>query len=58
MQSPKKWLILDLVSSALFLIVIDMTVLYTTFPTLTHDLHATASEKRWIVNIYMRVACC
>lgn len=56
MQSPKKWLILAIVSSALFLIVIDMTVLYTALPTLTHDLHATASEKLWIVNIYALVA--
>ncbi|TKY81200.1 MFS transporter [Pectobacterium polonicum] len=56
MQSPKKWLILAIVSSALFLIVIDMTVLYTALPTLTHDLHATASDKLWIVNIYALVA--
>ncbi|MBN3063980.1 MFS transporter [Pectobacterium aquaticum] len=56
MQSPKKWLTLAIVSSALFLIVIDMTVLYTALPTLTHDLHATASEKLWIVNIYALVA--
>ena len=56
MQSPKKWLILAIVSSALFLIVIDMTVLYTALPTLTHDLHATASEKLWIVNIYALIA--
>ncbi|MEI7087829.1 MFS transporter [Pectobacterium versatile] len=56
MQSPKKWLILAIVSSALFLIVIDMTVLYTALPTLTHDLHASASDKLWIVNIYALVA--
>ncbi|PLY37203.1 MFS transporter [Pectobacterium aquaticum] len=56
MQSPKKWLILAIVSSALFLIVIDMTVLYTALPRLTHDLHATASEKLWIVNIYALIA--
>ena len=41
-----------LISSALFLIVIDMTVLYTVLPTLTHELHASASEKLWIVNVY------
>ncbi|RRO07031.1 MFS transporter [Pectobacterium aquaticum] len=56
MQSPKKWLILAIVSSALFLIVIDMTVLYTALPRLTHDLHATASDKLWIVNIYALIA--
>ncbi|BBI33554.1 MFS transporter [Cohnella abietis] len=48
----QRWLVLAIVSSALFLIVIDMTVLYTALPTLTYDLAATASEKLWIVNIY------
>ena len=32
-----RWLILLVVSSALFLIVIDMTVLHTALPTLTRD---------------------
>lgn len=41
-----------LISSALFSIVIDMTVLYTALPTLTHELHANASEKLWIINAY------
>lgn len=48
----QRWIVLAIVSSALFLIVIDMTVLYTVLPQLTHDLTATASEKLWIVNIY------
>lgn len=47
-----RWLVLAIVSSALFLIVIDMTVLYTALPRLTHDLAATATEKLWIVNAY------
>lgn len=47
-----RWLVLATVSSALFLIVIDMTVLYTALPSLTHDLAATATEKLWIVNAY------
>lgn len=51
----KKATVLALVSSALFLIVIDMTVLYTALPILTHDLHATATEKLWIVNAYALV---
>ncbi|QDQ86531.1 MFS transporter [Alcaligenaceae bacterium SJ-26] len=51
-QHADRWLILAIVSSALFLIVVDMTVLYTALPRLTHDLHATASEKLWILNIY------
>src|SRR5690606_36405409 len=51
-SNANRWLILAIISSALFLIVIDMTVLYTALPTLTHDLRATASEKLWIVNAY------
>ena len=47
-----RWLVLAIVSSALFLIVIDMTVLYTALPRLTHDLAASASEKLWIINAY------
>lgn len=48
----QRWMILAIVSSALFLITIDMTVLYTALPRLTHDLAATAAEKLWIVNAY------
>lgn len=47
-----RWLILAIVSVALFLIVIDMTVLYTALPHLTLALQATAAEKLWIVNAY------
>ncbi|WP_345483447.1 MFS transporter [Shinella granuli] len=52
MSRGKRWLVLAVVSSALFLIVIDMTVLYTALPKLTHALSATAAEKLWIVNAY------
>ncbi|WP_280109682.1 MFS transporter [Nitratireductor aquibiodomus] len=52
MPPRNRWLVLATVSSALFLIVIDMTVLYTALPRLTHDLAATAIEKLWIVNAY------
>ncbi|WP_265524360.1 MFS transporter [Providencia rustigianii] len=48
----KRWIILLLVSSVLFLIVIDVTVLYTALPKLTHDLGASSSEKLWIMNAY------
>ncbi|MBH5316245.1 MFS transporter [Paenibacillus sp. GSMTC-2017] len=48
----QRWVVLAIVSSALFLIVIDMTVLYAALPQLTYDLSASASEKLWIVNIY------
>lgn len=55
MTKFRRWLILGIVSSALFLIVIDSTVLYTALPTLTHDLQATGSDKLWIVNAYSLV---
>jgi hypothetical protein len=38
MIPPRRWLILAIISSALLLIVIDMTVLYTALPTLTREL--------------------
>lgn len=53
--SPHRWLVLAIVSIALLLIVIDMTVLYTALPRLTHDLQASASAKLWIVNSYTLV---
>src|SRR5690606_859087 len=52
MQTDNRWLVLAIVSTALFLIVVDMTVLYTALPRLTHDLAATVSEKLWIINAY------
>lgn len=55
MFTPNRWMILAIASSALLLVVIDMTVLYTALPTLTHDLNATASQKLWILNTYALV---
>jgi DHA2 family multidrug resistance protein-like MFS transporter len=55
MSKFQKWTVLGIVSSALFLIVLDMTVLYAALPRLTHDLQATASDKLWIVNAYALV---
>ena len=52
MSKRSRWLILLTVSSALALVVIDMTVLYTALPSLTYELGATASEKLWIVMAY------
>lgn len=56
-SSPKtnRWLVLLVVSSALFLIVIDMSVLHTALPTLTRELGANAGEKLWIINAYALV---
>lgn len=55
MYHRNRWLVLAIASSALLLITIDMTVLYTALPTLTKDLNASASEKLWIINAYALV---
>ncbi|RYJ61314.1 MFS transporter [Pseudomonas songnenensis] len=52
MNSPIRWLVLGILSSALLLIVIDMTVIYLALPSLTYELRASANEKLWIVNAY------
>lgn len=52
MQRYGKWVVLGIVSSALMLVVMDMTVLYTALPSLTHDLKASAAQKLWIMNAY------
>ncbi len=57
MHPIKKWLTLAIVSSALFLIVVDMTVLYTALPSLTRELQASSSQKLWIINVYSLVVC-
>lgn len=51
-MTNNRWIVLAVVSCALLLIVVDMTVLYTALPRLTHDLHASASQKLWIINAY------
>ena len=52
MLRENRWLVLAIVSTALFVICIDMTVLYTALPALTYDLKATSTEKLWILNAY------
>lgn len=47
-----RWIALGVLSSALLMIVVDMTVLYVALPAITRSLEVTASEKLWITNIY------
>jgi MFS transporter, DHA2 family, multidrug resistance protein len=54
-RDPRRWLTLAIVASALFMICVDMTVLYTALPVLTRDLQATAAQRLWIVNVYALV---
>lgn len=48
----QRWTMLSIVSSALFLIALDNTILYTALPTLTEELGASSSQQLWIINAY------
>jgi MFS transporter, DHA2 family, multidrug resistance protein len=48
----RRWLVLGIAASGLFLICVDLTVLYVALPALTRDLAATNSERLWILNAY------
>lgn len=55
MTDKNPWLILAIVSTGLFLIGVDMTVLNVALPVLAHELGATTAEKLWMVNAYSLV---
>ena len=55
MAAKNPWLILTVVSSGLFLVGVDMTVLNVALPRLALELGATTSEKLWMVNAYSLV---
>jgi len=44
--------VLGVVSTALLLIALDNTILYTALPTLSSELGASSSEQLWIINAY------
>lgn len=50
--SSNPWLVLAIISGALLLIGIDMTVLNVALPRLSQELGATNSDKLWMVNAY------
>lgn len=51
-RSPHRWLLLMMVGLGLLLVTVDITILLTALPVLTHELHASAAEGLWIVNAY------
>ncbi|SDV46039.1 MFS transporter [Chitinasiproducens palmae] len=55
MYRIRRWFILSIVSSALLLLVIDITVLYLALPELTRALDLSASQKLWVLNSYALV---
>lgn len=48
----QRWVVLGVVSTALLLIALDNTILYTALPTLSSELDASSSEQLWIINAY------
>src|SRR5699024_5657846 len=52
MSRRRRWSLLAAVSSALLLIALDNSVLYTALPTLTRELGADGSASLWIVTAY------
>ncbi len=48
----RRWLVLAITTSGLFLICVDLTVLYVALPALTRDLDASNAERLWILNAY------
>lgn len=48
----QRWTVLGIVSSALLLIALDNTILYTALPILSQDLGASSSQQLWIINGY------
>jgi MFS transporter, DHA2 family, multidrug resistance protein len=48
----RRWVVLAIVASGLFLICVDLTVLYVALPALSRDLATTNSERLWILNAY------
>ena len=43
-KSPHRWLLLMMVGLGLLLVTVDITILLTALPVLTHELHASAAE--------------
>lgn len=52
MSRRRRWSLLATVSSALLLIALDNSILYTALPTLTRELGADGSASLWIINAY------
>ena len=51
-SGPRRWLLLLMVSLGLLMVTVDITILLTALPVLTHDLQASTTEGLWIVNAY------
>ncbi|WMJ69325.1 MFS transporter [Stenotrophomonas sp. 24(2023)] len=52
LSRARRWTLLFTVAAGLLLVTLDNSVLYTALPTLTRELHASASQALWIINAY------
>ena len=51
-SSERRWLVLFVLCIAVFLVVVDNTIVNVALPTLSRDLHASNSSLQWIVDGY------
>ncbi|MCU1368212.1 MAG: transporter, partial [Ilumatobacteraceae bacterium] len=52
---PKRWIALVVLSSALFIIVLDNTILNVAVPTIVRDFHSNVSSLQWVISGYALV---
>ncbi|MCU1394316.1 MAG: drug resistance transporter, EmrB/QacA subfamily [Ilumatobacteraceae bacterium] len=52
---PKRWIGLVVLSSALFIIVLDNTILNVAVPTIVRDFHTNVSSLQWVISGYSLV---
>ncbi|MEO5901823.1 MAG: MFS transporter, partial [Ilumatobacteraceae bacterium] len=52
---PKRWIALVVLSSALFIIVLDNTILNVAVPTIIEDFHTQVSALQWVISGYSLV---
>jgi len=50
--SERRWLVLFVLCIAVFLVVVDNTIVNVALPTISRDLHASNSSLQWIVDGY------
>jgi EmrB/QacA subfamily drug resistance transporter len=51
-QDPKRWIALVILSSALFIIVLDNTILNVAVPTIIREFHTQVSAMQWVISGY------
>src|SRR3982751_1499180 len=52
---PKRWIALVILSSALFITVLDSTILNVAVPTIIRDLDTSVSSLQWVISGYSLV---